>query len=63
MGNKYNMVCENCIHGNICKHVDDITEARSSLVDTPVFRNEDSPVTIIVHCEGFKTNHVTGRLN
>lgn len=60
---KYNMVCENCMHGNICKHVEDITEARVSLAGTNIFRKEDSPVSIMVHCEGFRTNLVTGRLN
>lgn len=60
---KYNMVCENCMHGNICPHVEDITEARKSLANTAAFRNENSPVSVAVQCDGFKTNVQVSRLN
>ena len=60
---KYNMVCENCMHGNICRHVEDITEARKAIAGISVFKNEDSPITIAVRCDGFTTNLHAGLLN
>lgn len=56
MNDKHNMYCEFCTRSEGCPYISDVNKSRDLLKGIENVTQEQSPVCVMVHCEGFSSS-------